>query len=837
MFARKVLIALTVPFIFSLTACGGDGGGGDADQNVVRDIFAVGDIVETKEDGGEVIGDVSTNDMGDNLSFSLAEGQSTQNGTIAFNSDGTFTYTPNLDFFGTDSVNYLATNTVTGSTSTATLTINVVNDFERLDEYGWELVWSDNFNTADAFDSSKWVGDDVSVAGGSLKINAINGQSSTVKGIRPINKGRIEAGVRTAAGVDVISAFKLIPVSDNYDGDNALSLMHSEAGKMTAGAHYGLDRLSGVIMNQDILDTASDEFHTYAIEWGEKKIRWYIDGTHVYTVDTLNLWGYNQIGDDIVADTDGPFNQPMQIVFDVSAAADDSPVQMLVDYIEVWTCNPVIEPSVEECASKEKPKISRSASDRIESVGLEKTTILADGYIDPSTDTLISELHPLSWHYHEDEFPLEGLSDNDADITWITLDDEHNLVLEFTNPAGTAEMSIVAENAVLNGHNITLNFDLLIDSSATNTEIITIKMKSGAESTNDAAVGQVSWSLDELTLDDWQRYSIPVEDFLNNPSAQLSLDPDNLTSLMTIGVDGSAHLQLDNISLDCINSEGCLLGPLALQTAAAPKADPIRIEAEDFITQEGIGVEETTDEGGGQNVGFVSARDYVSYTFNAPAIGPYTVDYRVASKGGSNGFEMSLDGGLIHAQSIPDTGDWQNWVTITSPEFELAAGVYTMQIDFVDEDQNLNWLQIQPPLGEVFIEAEDYDVLSGIDLEDTGDVGGGQNIGWIDQGDFIEYTVNVPSTGEYLIEYRLAGLWDSEGFENRIGDVLVDTQAMDSTGDWQNWVTQSAVIDLIAGEQIMRFDFIGGPMNINWIRLTRQQIQKKQNNQKQLEQG
>ena len=145
-----------------------------------------------------------------------------------------------------------------------------------------------------------------------------------------------------------------------------------------------------------------------------------------------------------------------------------------------------------------------------------------------------------------------------------------------------------------------------------------------------------------------------------------------------------------------------------------------------------------------------------------------------------------------------------------------------MQIDFVDEDQNLNWLQIQPPLGEVFIEAEDYDVLSGIDLEDTGDVGGGQNIGWIDQGDFIEYTVNVPSTGEYLIEYRLAGLWDSEGFENRIGDVLVDTQAMDSTGDWQNWVTQSAVIDLIAGEQIMRFDFIGGPMNINWIRLTRQ---------------
>jgi hypothetical protein len=824
MFAKKVLIALSLPFIFSLTACGGDGGGGDADQNVVRDIFAVGDIVETKEDGGEVVGDVSTNDLGDNLSFALADGQSTQNGTITFNSDGTFSYTPNLDFFGSDSITYVATNTITGATSTATLTINVVNDFERLDEYGWELVWSDNFNTADAFDSSIWDGDNIAVSGGSLKINAVDGQSNIVKGVQPINKGRVEAGIRTAVGINAISAFKLVPISDIYDGDNALSLMLAEDDEMTAGAHYGLDRVSGVLMNDDILATASDEFHIYAIEWGEKKIRWYIDGTHVYTVDTLNLWGYNQTGDDIVADSDGPFNQPMQIVFDVSAVAEDLPTQMMVDYVNVWACNSALEATIEECASKEKSKISRSASDRIESVGAEKTIILENGYKDPATKALISELHPLNWHYLDDVFALEASNDNvsDSDITWVTLEDEHNLVLDFVNASGPAAMVIATEGAELNGYNIALNFDLLVDSADTTTDSIIIKMESGNEGTNDLAAGQVSWSLDEITLDDWVSYSIPVTDFLNNSSAQLSLDPNNLTSLMTLEVDGGVHLQLDNISLVCINSEGCLQGPLALQTAAAPKAVPIRIEAENFITQEGTGVEETADEGGGQNVAFVSSGDFVSYTFQAPAIGPYTVDYRVASKGGSNGFEMSLDGGLIHSQSIPDTGDWQNWVTVTSPEFELAAGVYTMQIDFVDEDQNLNWLQIQPPLGEVFIEAEDYDVVSGIDLEDTGDVGGGQNIGWIDQGDFIEYTVNIPSTGEYLIQYRVAGLWDTLGFENRIGGVLVDTHAMDSTGDWQNWVTQSSVINLIAGEQTMRFDFIDGPININWIRLTRQ---------------
>jgi hypothetical protein len=832
MFAKKVLIALSLPLLFSLSACGGDGGGGDADQNVVRNIFAVGDIVETKEDDGEVVGDVSTNDLGDNLSFTLADGQSSKNGTLTFNSDGTFAYTPNPDFFGIESVTYVATNTITGATSTATLTINVLNDFERLDEYGWELVWSDDFTSVGVFDPNLWAGNNITVSGGILKIPAIDGQSNIVKGVQPITKGRIEAGVRTAAGVDAISAFKLVPISDIYDGDNALSLLLSENGEMTAGAHYGLDRVSGVLMNQNVLDTASDEFHSYAIEWGEKKIRWYIDGTHVYTVDTLNLWGYNQAGDDIVVDTDGPFNQPMQIVFDVSVAAGNSPSQMLVDYVNVWACNSAIEATIEECASKEKSKISRSASDRIESVGAEKTIILADGYKDPATDASISQLHPLSWHYLDDVFALQASNDNqsDSDITWVTLEDEHNLVLDFINASGPAEISIKVssddsdsvKSVELNGHNIALNFDLLVNSTDSTADSIVIKMESGDEGTNDLAAGQVSWSLDELTLDDWVSYSIPVIDFLNNPSGQLSLDPNNLTSLMTVEVDGGVHLQLDNISLGCINSEGCLQGPLALQTPGVPRAKRIIIEAEDFIEQEGIGLEETGDEGGGENIAFVSSGDFVSYSLNAPAIGPYTVDYRVASKGGSDGFEMWIDNELYHSQSIPDTGDWQNWVTVTSPEFELPAGIYTLKIKFIDGDQNLNWLRVQPPIGEVFIQAEDYDVVSGIDLEETSDTGGGENIGWIDEGDFVEYTVHVPSTGEYLIEYRVAGLVDTLGFENRIGGVLVDEQAMDSTGGWQNWKTQDAVINLTAGSQVMRFDFIDGPININWIRLTRQ---------------
>ena len=205
----------------------------------------------------------------------------------------------------------------------------------------------------------------------------------------------------------------------------------------------------------------------------------------------------------------------------------------------------------------------------------------------------------------------------------------------------------------------------------------------------------------------------------------------------------------------------------------------------------------------------------------------------MASAGGSDGFSVSIDGEQIDRQTIPDTGDWQNWTTLTSQEFELAVGVYTLKLDFLDGDQNLNWFQLQPPITQICVQAEDFDDQSGISLEDTLDTepcaegasGGGENIGYIDLGDYVEYSISVPSDGNYLIEYRLASEQDSE-FELSIGGVMLDARAFEGTGGWQEWTTRSAIIPLTAGEQIMRLDFLGGSIsgaiNINWIRLTRQ---------------
>ncbi|MFT7561877.1 MAG: endoglucanase, partial [Flavobacteriales bacterium] len=62
----------------------------------------------------------------------------------------------------------------------------------------------------------------------------------------------------------------------------------------------------------------------------------------------------------------------------------------------------------------------------------------------------------------------------------------------------------------------------------------------------------------------------------------------------------------------------------------------------------------------------------------------------------------------------------------------------------------------------------------------------------------------------------------STGFETTIGGVLVDTQAIADTGGWQSWATQSATVDLVAGEQTLRLDYVGGASNINWFELIAQ---------------
>ena len=102
--------------------------------------IAGNDTFQTNEDV-ELTGNVITNDSdvdGDVLeAVTVIE---PENGTVELNADGTFTYTPNTNFFGADSFTYEVTDG-NGGTDQATVTISVgsVNDAP--------VAVDDNFST------------------------------------------------------------------------------------------------------------------------------------------------------------------------------------------------------------------------------------------------------------------------------------------------------------------------------------------------------------------------------------------------------------------------------------------------------------------------------------------------------------------------------------------------------------------------------------------------------------------------------------------------------------------------------------------------------------------
>lgn len=117
------------------------------------------------------------------------------------------------------------------------------------------------------------------------------------------------------------------------------------------------------------------------------------------------------------------------------------------------------------------------------------------------------------------------------------------------------------------------------------------------------------------------------------------------------------------------------------------------------------------------------------------------------------------------------------------------------------------------------VEAENYINMSGIQVEDCTE--GGKNVGWIDPGDWMEYVVNVPSTGTYKLNYRVSVNNSTGGSVDFIVDgVSKKITSLPSTGGWQNWKTISDTVTLSEGEHTVRLQVVQGGWNINKFELS-----------------
>ncbi|MBN1412032.1 MAG: carbohydrate-binding protein [Spirochaetales bacterium] len=118
---------------------------------------------------------------------------------------------------------------------------------------------------------------------------------------------------------------------------------------------------------------------------------------------------------------------------------------------------------------------------------------------------------------------------------------------------------------------------------------------------------------------------------------------------------------------------------------------PGKIEAEDYDAMSGIQTEATTDTGGGSNVGWIEAGDWMEYNVNVSYTGNYTAEYRVASLSTVASMSLLFDGVNKGTVSIPVTGGWQTWTTV-SHVVSLNSGNHTIRLSAGTSGFNVNWM-------------------------------------------------------------------------------------------------------------------------------------------------
>ncbi len=101
-----------------------------------------------------------------------------------------------------------------------------------------------------------------------------------------------------------------------------------------------------------------------------------------------------------------------------------------------------------------------------------------------------------------------------------------------------------------------------------------------------------------------------------------------------------------------------------------------------------------------------------------------------------------------------------------------------------------------------------------VDIEPCSE--GGYNIGWIQTGEWLEYTINVLETKTYTLACRIAAISSGKTFHLEINNQNISGSIdVPNTGGWQNWQTVISNVALTKGQQILRIVMDTGDFNLD----------------------
>jgi hypothetical protein len=223
----------------------------------------------------------------------------------------------------------------------------------------------------------------------------------------------------------------------------------------------------------------------------------------------------------------------------------------------------------------------------------------------------------------------------------------------------------------------------------------------------------------------------------------------------------------------------------------------------------------------------------------------------------------SLNGDLAGTCQLPRTSGWYDTKTYSCP-VTIPKGIHNIYLLFYSDNWHVAGVfksiffvksginSKQPPYNGIAIdlpgkiEAEEYDIggrntsysdkttgnegerfrFEDVDIETTIDIGLGYNVGWIENGEWLEYTINCPKTYIMDIQLRIACMDPGEKIRIKLDGQILGTVTLPNTSGWQNWETVTLEdVTIPAGDnQILRLEFLDSGFNLNWLNFIGKEI-------------
>ncbi|HYC85156.1 MAG TPA: carbohydrate-binding protein [Chryseosolibacter sp.] len=199
--------------------------------------------------------------------------------------------------------------------------------------------------------------------------------------------------------------------------------------------------------------------------------------------------------------------------------------------------------------------------------------------------------------------------------------------------------------------------------------------------------------------------ALPVGDYtLSALNARGVLNDDISSVRVTSGykITLYEHDNFGGASIVVTGENSCLVGAgwndraSSIRVATNTGSFSTTVQAENWTFMSGVQTETTQDPtGGGLNVGWIDAGDWMAYNVTIPSTGTYRVIYRVASPNSGRTLRLEKDAGSTQLGSVtvPNTGSWQSWTNVAH-NVTLTAGTYSIGIATATGGFNINYFTI-----------------------------------------------------------------------------------------------------------------------------------------------